>query len=189
MPQKVIVCVNRSHDPIAQTAARFAKDELGGQEDRRDVRERNLRSLIDMLEAAQDGHMIKIALRSFAHSCGYDRFAYLQKDGTQVRTFHSYPGPWESIYLGSDYFNIDPVLAEAKRRRDVFFWTADAWPARGSSPLRRFRDEAISHGIRCGVTIPVEGSYGSAMMLTFASPERKVDISGVLDLPKRQFNC
>ena len=141
----------------------------------------NLRSLIDMLEAAQDGHMIKSALRSFAHSCGYDRFAYLQKDGTQVRTFNSYPGPWESIYLGSDYFNIDPVLAEAKRRRDVFFWTADAWPARGSSTLRRFRDEAIGHGIRCGVTIPAEGSYGSAMMLTFASPEGKVDISGVLD--------
>lgn len=144
----------------------------------------NLRSLIDMLEAAQDGPMIKSALRSFAHSCGYERFAYLQKDGTQVRTFNSYPGPWESIYLGSDYFNIDPVLAEAKRRRDVFFWTADAWPARGSSPLRRFRDEAIGHGIRCGVTIPVEGSYGSAMMLTFASPERNVDISGLLDAKK-----
>ncbi|MCA1494479.1 LuxR family transcriptional regulator [Ensifer sp. NBAIM29] len=144
----------------------------------------NLRSLIDMLEAAQDGHMIKSALRNFAHSCGYDRFAYLQKDGTQVRTFNSYPGPWESIYLSSDYFHIDPVLTEAKRRRDVFFWTADDWPARGSSPLRRFRDEAIDHGIRCGVTIPVEGSYGSAMMLTFASPERKVDISGLLDAKK-----
>ncbi len=143
-----------------------------------------VRSLIDMLEAAQDEHMIKSALRSFAHSCGYDRFAYLQKEGAQVRTFNSYPGPWEGIYLGSDYFRIDPVLTEAKRRQDVFFWAADDWPARGSSPLRRFRDEAIHHGIRCGITIPVEGSYGSAMMLTFASPERNVDISGVLD-PKK----
>lgn len=143
-----------------------------------------VRSLIDMLEAAQDEQMIKSALRSFAHSCGYDRFAYLQKEGFQVRTFNSYPGPWEGIYLGSDYSNIDPVVTEAKRRGDVFFWTADHWPARGSSPLRRFRDEAIDHGIRCGVTIPVEGSYGSAMMLTFASPERNVDVSGVLD-PKK----
>ncbi|YCI06421.1 LuxR family transcriptional regulator (plasmid) [Ensifer sp. D2-11] len=144
----------------------------------------NLRSLIDMLEAAQDGHMIKSALRSFANFCGYDRFAYLQKEGAQVSTFNSYPGPWEGIYLGSDYFRIDPVLMEAKRRRDVFFWTADDWPARGSSPLRRFRDEAVEHGIRCGVTIPVEGSFGSTMMLTFASPEKKVDISALLD-PKK----
>jgi len=146
--------------------------------------EGHVRSLIDTLEAAQDEHMIKSALRSFAHSCGYDRFAYLQKEGFHVRTFNSYPGPWESIYLGSDYSNIDPVVTEARRRREIFFWMADDWPARGSSPLRRFRDEAVDHGIRCGVTIPVEGSYGSAMMLTFASPERNVEISGVLD-PKR----
>lgn len=141
----------------------------------------HVRSLIDTLEAARDEHMIKSALRHFAHSCGYDGFAYLQTEGTQIRTFNSYPVPWESVYLGSDYSSIDPVVTEAKRRREMFFWTADDWPARGSSPLRRFRDEAIDHGIRCGVTIPVEGSYGSSMMLTFASPERNVDISEVLD--------
>ncbi len=146
--------------------------------------DRQVRSLIDMLEAAQDEQMIKSALRNFAHACGYDRFAYLQKEAFQVKTFNSYPGSWEGIYLESDYSSIDPVVTEAKRRGDVFFWTADDWPARGSSPLRRFRDEAIDHGIRCGVTIPVEGSYGSAMMLTFASPERNVDISGALD-PKK----
>lgn len=143
-----------------------------------------VRWLIDMMEAAQDEQMIKSALRSFAHSCGYDRFAYLQTEGAQVRTFNSYPRPWEGNYLRSDYSRIDPVVTEAKRRRDVFFWTADDWPDRGSSALRRFRDEAIAHGIRCGVTIPVEGSYGSAMMLTFASSERKVDISGALDSKK-----
>ncbi|ARQ13588.1 transcriptional activator TraR (plasmid) [Rhizobium etli] len=141
----------------------------------------DLRSLVDMLEAARNEQMIKSALKIFAHSCGYDRFAYLQTEGAQVRTFNSYPGQWENIYLDSNYSRIDPVVTEAKRRRDVFFWTADDWPARGASPLRRFRDEAIDHGIRCGVTIPVEGSYGSMMMLTFASPERNVDISGVLD--------
>ena len=144
----------------------------------------HLRSLIDMLEAAQDEHMIKSALRNFAHRCGYDRFAYLQTEGTQVRTFNSYPGQWEGIYLGGDYSRIDPVVTEAKRRWEMFFWTADDWPARGSSPLRRFRDEAIDHGMRCGLTIPVEGSYGSAMMLTFASPDKNVDNSGLLD-PKK----
>lgn len=140
-----------------------------------------VRSLIDMLEAAQDEHMIKGALKSFAHSCGYDRFAYLQTEGLEIRTFNTYPEPWEGIYLTSHYSRIDPVVTEAKRRRDIFSWTADDWPARGSSALRRFRDEAIDHGICSGVTIPVDGSFGSTMMLTFASPERKVEIPASLD--------
>lgn len=143
--------------------------------------DRNLRSLIDMLEAAQDEQMIKSALRHFAHSCGYDRFAYLQTEGLEVRTFNSYPEPWQGIYLDNEYSRIDPVVTDAKRKRHIFYWTADDWPDRGSSELRRFRDEAVDHGIRCGVTIPVEGSFGSAMMLTFASPEKNVDISTRLD--------
>lgn len=141
----------------------------------------HVRSLIDSVEAAQNEHMIKSALKHFAHACGYDRFAYLQTEGLEVRTFNSYPERWQRIYLDREYSRIDPVVTDAKRKGDIFFWTADDWPSRGSSPLRRFRDEAIDHGIRCGVTIPVEGSFGSAMMLTFASSEKKVDISASLD--------
>ncbi len=142
------------------------------------------RSLVDMLEAAQDELTIKGAMKRFARACGYERFAYLQKEGAQIKTFNTYPKPWERIYLSADYSNIDPVVTQAKRKGDVFFWTADDWRPRGSSELRRFRDESIEHGIRCGVTIPVEGSYGTSMMLTFASPERKVDLPVAFD-PKR----
>lgn len=139
-----------------------------------------VRSLIDMLEAAQDEHMVKGALKSFAHSSGYDRFAYLQTESLEIRTFNTYPEPWEGIYLTSYYSRIDPVVTEAKRRGDIFSWTSDDWPDRGSSPLRRFRDQAIDHGICSGVTIPVDGSLGSTMMLTFASPERKMEIPASL---------
>ncbi|MCW1410723.1 MULTISPECIES: autoinducer binding domain-containing protein [Rhizobium] len=139
------------------------------------------RSLVDMLEAAQDEFMIKGALKRFARFCGYERFAYLQKEGAQINTFNSYPKPWEGVYLSADYSDIDPVITEAKRRWDVFTWSAEDWPARGSSPVRRFRDEAIDHGIRCGMTIPVEGGYGASMMLTFASSQRKVDVPAPFD--------
>ncbi|MCW0001784.1 LuxR family transcriptional regulator [Pararhizobium sp. YC-54] len=139
------------------------------------------RLLVDILEAAQDEAMIKGALRQFTRACGYERFAYLQKEGTQIKTFNSYPKPWEGVYLSADYSDIDPVVTEAKRRWDVFSWSAEDWPARGTSPLRKFRDEAIDHGIRCGMTIPVEGGYGASMMLTFASSERKVDVPATFD--------
>jgi LuxR family transcriptional activator of conjugal transfer of Ti plasmids len=141
----------------------------------------HLRSFIDRLEAAPDEQMIKSALKRYARSHGYEQFAYLQTDGFQVKTFNSYPGPWQRDYLKSGYSALDPVVIEARRMREMFQWTADDWPVRGRSDLRRFRDEAIDHGIRSGVTIRVEGSYGSALMLTFASPEQKASIAGALD--------
>lgn len=144
----------------------------------------HLRSFIDRLEAACDEQMIKSALKRFGHTHGYERFAYLQTDGFQVKTFNSYPGPWERDYLKSGYSTLDPVVIEARRMREMFEWTADEWPVRRSSDLRRFRDEAIDHGIRSGVTIRVEGSYGSAIMLTFSSPEKKAVVSGALDSKK-----
>lgn len=144
----------------------------------------HLRSLIDMAEAAHDERMIKSALKSFANSSGFERFAYLQTEGAEICTFNSYPDNWQDVYLGSQYSRIDPVVTEAKRRMEMFAWTADDWPARGTSELKRFRDEAIEHGIRSGVTIPVEGSFGSTMMLTFASSEKKVEFSKLRDAQK-----
>ncbi|WP_457588758.1 autoinducer binding domain-containing protein [Ensifer canadensis] len=133
----------------------------------------DLRSLIDMTEAAQDERMIKSALKSFANSLGFERFAYLQTEGAEVQTFNSYPEEWQGVYLRSRYSRIDPVVTEAKRRMEMFFWSADEWPARGASEFRHFRDQAIEHGIRSGLTVPVEGSFGSTMMLTFASSEKR----------------
>lgn len=140
----------------------------------------SLRSLVDMLDAAVDEHMATNAVKTFARSCGYDRFAYLQTEGLDVKTFNSYPKAWQDIYLTGDYSRIDPVVTEAKRRREPFTWSADDWPARGSSPLRRFRDEAIDHKIRSGITIPVEGSFGSMLMLTLASSKKRVDPARLL---------
>lgn len=134
-----------------------------------------------MIEAARDERMIKSALKSFANAYGFERFAYLQTEGAEVRAFNSYPEEWQDIYLGNQYSRIDPVVTEAKRRMELFSWTADDWPARGTSELRRFRDQAIVHGIRSGVTIPVEGSFGSTMMLTFASSAQTADVSKMQD--------
>ena len=140
-----------------------------------------VRSLLDILEAAQNKRMVKGALQSFAQSVGCNRFAYLQAEGLEIKTLNTYPESWSEAYLGNNYSCIDPVMTEAKRRAAAFSWAAEDWPSRGSSPLRRFRDEAMDHGIRSGVTIPVEGSFGSTMMLTFASGEKKVDVSTLLD--------
>lgn len=141
-----------------------------------------LRSLIDMLETAHDDTSIKSALKQHCQSCGFDRFAYLQTQGLEVTTFNSYPEEWQNAYLGNNYSLIDPVVTQAKRKREMFSWSADDWSARGQTQLRMFRDEAIDHGIRSGLTIPVEGGFGSSLMLTFASSKTHVDVSKLLDV-------
>ena len=133
----------------------------------------NVQILFDMLEGSLDENTVKGALKTFANSCGFDRFAYLHAEGLEIKTFNIYPERWQRTYLANNYSRIDPVMTKAKRCGEIFSWSADEWSSRGSSPLRRFRDEAIEHGLRCGVTIPIEASFGSTLLLTFASQEKR----------------
>jgi LuxR family transcriptional activator of conjugal transfer of Ti plasmids len=126
-------------------------------------------AFLDAVDAAYDKRMVSQATKSFATSIGYERFAYLQTQGFDIKTINTYPDAWTATYLEQRFSTIDPVVIEAKRRKKPFSWSADGWSARGSSELRRFRKDAISHGIRSGMTIPVRGSFGSTIMLTFAS--------------------
>jgi LuxR family transcriptional activator of conjugal transfer of Ti plasmids len=138
-------------------------------------------AFLDAVDAAHDERMVSQATKAFAASIGFERFAYLQTEGFDIKTINTYPLPWAATYIEQRFAIIDPVVIEAKRRMKPFFWSADDWPARGSSELRRFRDDAISHGIRSGTTIPVRGSFGSTVMLTFASSEAREHDSLGLD--------
>ena len=137
----------------------------------------SLITLIEMIEVANDERTMKSVIKSFANACGFDRFAYLQAVGAVVRTLNNYPAEWQDVYIKRCYSRIDPVVTEAGRRAGPFSWTADSWQARGTSDARRFRDEAINHGLRSGVTIPVVGTFGARMMLTFASSRSDADVA------------
>jgi LuxR family transcriptional regulator, activator of conjugal transfer of Ti plasmids len=143
--------------------------------------EKRLGAMLDLLDSAQDGNMIKSALRVAAHVWGYECFAYLQTEGADITTFNTYPKEFERIYITNRYSRVDPVVWEAKQRRELFWWTADEWQDRGASTLRTFREHAVSYGIRSGLTIPVEGSYCSTIMLTFASSKKEADHPKALD--------
>ncbi|MGN7773551.1 autoinducer binding domain-containing protein [Phyllobacterium sp. 22552] len=144
-----------------------------------------LQSLIDTLDVAIDERMIESAMKRFTIACGFERFAYLQTAGTEIKTFNSYPAEWQSIYFTNRYSRIDPVVTTAKRHMKPFAWSADAWP-RGdlSREEKQFRSQALMFDIRSGITIPVEGSYGSTLMLTFASSQPHCDAT-ILGDPRR----
>jgi LuxR family transcriptional activator of conjugal transfer of Ti plasmids len=135
-----------------------------------------LKSFIDAIDVANDERTIGSALKSFASLCGFERFAYLQTAGGEIKTFNSYPPEWQDIYFRNRYSTIDPVVTTAKRRRELFAWSADDWLIRDQPKEQRaFQSQAVEFGIRSGVTIPVEGSFGSVLMLTFASSRARTD--------------
>lgn len=150
------------------------------------------RRLIDAVDAAGHETVIRQAISDFACSLGYNRYAYLQGSGLEVKTFSNYPRPWRRAYLSTGLSAVDPVVEKAKRLKRPFLWTADDWKGSGySKEVRAFRDRAIQHGLRCGLTIPAEGSYGRILMLTLASdnavsertlPDPVVMVSTVLAL-------
>ncbi len=135
-----------------------------------------LQSLIDALDVANDERTIRSALKNFAIACGFERFAYLQTAAGEIKTFNSYPPEWQEIYLEKRYSRLDPVVTAAKRRREMFLWSADNWPTRDQpKEQKRFQSQAVEFGIRSGVTIPSEGAFGSTIMLTLASSRSRAD--------------
>ncbi|MBX5173551.1 LuxR family transcriptional regulator [Rhizobium sp. NZLR1b] len=135
-----------------------------------------LRNLIDTIEASRDEVSIKAALRNYGNEFGLEKYAYIDASGVEIRAFSNYTDEWQQTYLARRHSSIDPVVTEAKRRREAFAWSADDWSVRGMSELRKFRDQAIDFGVRCGVTIGADGSFGSKMMLTFATSEARTDL-------------
>lgn len=145
------------------------------------------RSLIDTIDVASTDQMIRYALKNFAQGCGFERFAYLQTSGLEVKTFNSYPPEWQDLYLKYRYSRLDPVVTDAKRRMRFFEWSSADWPKRDlSAEEKRFRSQALDFGLRSGVTVPVEGSYGSVLMLTFATSREKADTSMIGDLQRAE---
>jgi len=129
----------------------------------------DLCQLIDMIDLATDERMMKQVLRNFAIGSGFSWFAYINAEGSRLRSMSNYPAAWQKVYLARSYQRVDPVICEARRRMEPFRWSCETWERPRASTRRDFCEEVARHGIRSGLTIPVEGSFGSRIMLTFSS--------------------
>jgi LuxR family transcriptional activator of conjugal transfer of Ti plasmids len=136
------------------------------------------RNLIDAVDAATHEVVIRKALADFSKAMGYQRFAFLQGTGLEVKTFNNYPPHWQDLYLDNGFSAVDPVVSHAKRLKKAFLWTADEWNGRATAAnVRAFADDAVQHGLRSGLTVPVEGSYGRTLMLTLATDKTDIKLA------------
>ncbi|TIS03508.1 MAG: LuxR family transcriptional regulator [Mesorhizobium sp.] len=139
-------------------------------------------ALIDAIELARDERSIRNALKKFAVDCGFERYAYLHPGPTGAGVSSDYPPEWRESYFRNGYSSIDPVVTRAKRLKAPFAWSSeDLHPRRRSSEERRFFAEATDFGIRSGLTMPLQASFGTVAMLTLASARPFSEISRVPD--------
>lgn len=139
-----------------------------------------LDGLIESIELAQDERTIKQTLRNFAYSLGFNRFAYLDVRGNEVKALSNYPAEWQNIYLEGRLSQIDPVVAAAKRSREPFVWAQNETSC-SSDNAAEFFGKAAAFGIRSGLSIPVRGSFGRTAILTLASDRASSADIGVSD--------
>lgn len=144
-----------------------------------------LQALIDAVDLARDDRSILNALKNFTVACGFDRFAYLLTVQNNVTAFSDYSAEWQARYLEQRFNTIDPVVSQAKRSSGAFVWSMDNMPpSRRSSEERKFLAEAADFGVRSGVTIPLEVSFGGSAMLTLASERSQITPESLGD-PRR----
>lgn len=129
-----------------------------------------LRTFCDLIETALDQRSLKAIIQAFARESGFEYFAYVEVKGQEYTLLTNYQKQWLEIYAARNYRTIDPVATAAHRYMSVFGWSLDDMQQRGmSANLREFRNQAIKFGLRCGITIPVIGAFGSMAVLTFAT--------------------
>ncbi|RWA75253.1 MAG: LuxR family transcriptional regulator [Mesorhizobium sp.] len=139
-------------------------------------------ALIDAVDLARDERAVRNALKKFVVDCGFERYAYLHPGPTGAGVSSDYPPEWRETYFRNRYSSIDPVVTRAKRLKAPFSWsTEDLHPRRRSLEERRFFAEATDFGIRSGLTIPLQVSFGTVAMLTLASARPFTEISSLHD--------
>lgn len=146
--------------------------------------DRVFQDFVDAIELARnDVEFERTAARTTVF-LGFRWFAYLRIVEGAPKLISCYPRSWSSRYFDLHYQQLDPVIRRARLDHDLFGWASGAAAPGGTKDQRRFFEEAVSFGIRCGVTIPIRGGFGRMAAFTLASddrglnPERLIATSG-----------
>lgn len=126
--------------------------------------------LIEAITTARSPDALGDALQNFSQMYGFQHFAYLRLDGSRWKAVSNYPAEWLDRYYKQNFSRIDPIVRAAKQGAHPFCWSLhDAILKRERPEVIAFRDEAISHGIVAGLSIPIRVGFSHQAVLTFAS--------------------
>jgi LuxR family transcriptional regulator, activator of conjugal transfer of Ti plasmids len=133
--------------------------------------ERSFQEFTDAIQTVDDETGFARIARRMTERLGFRWFAYLRlSDGTRT-LISSYPKSWTNRYFDLGYQQIDPVVQRARRENELFSWGGSTPNATGNREQRRFFDEAMTFGIKSGITVPIRSGFGRMAAFTMASDE------------------
>jgi LuxR family transcriptional activator of conjugal transfer of Ti plasmids len=130
-----------------------------------------LQEFIDAIYAADNESDFERVATRVTQRLGFRWFAYLRITDNAPALISSYPKSWTSRYFASRYQQLDPVVRRARLEYDSFSWSGGASKSVGTREQRKFFDEAITFGIKSGITVPIRGGFGRIAAFTFATSE------------------
>ena len=125
----------------------------------------------DAIQTVDDEIGFARIARRITERLGFQWFAYLHLSGDTPTLISSYPKSWTNRYFDLGYQQIDPVVLRARQESGLFSWSGSAPSARGNREQRRFFDEAMTFGIKSGITVPIRSGFGRMAAFTMASDE------------------
>lgn len=138
-------------------------------------------ALQDALVVSSSKEQIYQLVERFSVQNGFTWFAYILVDETNVRGISNYPDDWQKHYLQNRLFLVDPVIAKAKSTTTPFVWSGAMQPVGATKEARKFMREAVSIGIRSGITIPLSCGFGGKGAVTFSGQDDNIDREILLD--------
>ncbi len=112
-------------------------------------------------------------VRRVTRHLGFEHFLYgvryVPPEGEACQfVLSGYPTEWMNHYLASGYTEIDPIVAHTYRYAIPLIWREDIF----DTPERKqFMEEARSHGLGSGLSVPVGGRPNEEAGLSLANPE------------------
>lgn len=133
--------------------------------------EHSFQEFIEAIQSAESERDFKQVASRVSQQLGFRWFAYLRLVDDAPTLISSYPKSWTDRYFDLHYQKLDPVVQRARRENDLFSWSG-ASKATGSREQRRFFEEAMTFGIKSGLTVPIRAGFGQIAALTLATDDR-----------------
>jgi LuxR family transcriptional regulator, activator of conjugal transfer of Ti plasmids len=142
---------------------------------------RSFQEFTDAIQTADDEIGFERIARRITERLGFRWFAYLRLSDNIPTLMSSYPKSWTDRYFDLGYQQIDPVVRRARLESDLFSWSGSAAKAVGTREQRRFFDEAMTFGIKSGVTVPIRSGFGRMAAFTMATDEPTASVERLVD--------
>lgn len=109
-----------------------------------------------------------LTMEKVSREMGFERFLvatqWFDDNGVAVnKVVSSYPSEWQRTYAERYYAGIDPTVLHCQKSTEAIFWAEDLFRQSGA---RHFFEEAKSHGLEFGLSMPVHEARGIKSMIS-----------------------